>query len=103
MALFQLVEIQSLCCLFPRAHYKGVANRSDWINSQIFVEVLKYIQKHTLCSKENPILLLYDNHENHITLEAINYPQGEWNNLPVFFATHASSSSTTGCWGIWDF
>lgn len=31
------------------------------------------IQKHTLCSKENPILLLCDNHERHVTIEAINY------------------------------
>lgn len=71
--------------IFPRVHYKdhflegapegslGVATRSGWINSNIFVNVLKHIQKHTLCSKENPILLLCDNHESHISIEAINY------------------------------
>ncbi|XP_044762023.1 uncharacterized protein LOC123319221 [Coccinella septempunctata] len=71
--------------IFPRVHYKdhflegapegslGVATRSGWINSSIFVDVLKHIQKHTLSSKENPILLLCDNHESHISIEAINY------------------------------
>lgn len=51
----------------------GAANKSGWINSDIFVSVLKHIQKHTLCTKDNPILLLCDNHESHVSLEAINY------------------------------
>ncbi|KAK9882712.1 hypothetical protein WA026_022763 [Henosepilachna vigintioctopunctata] len=71
--------------IFPRVHFKdhflegapegslGVATRSGWINSNIFVDVLKHIHKHTLCSKENPILLLCDNHESHISIDAINY------------------------------
>jgi transposase-like protein len=71
--------------VFPRVHYKdhfmegapegslGTTNRTGWINSEIFVEVLKHIQKHTLSTKENPILLLCDNHESHISLAAINY------------------------------
>ncbi|XP_046975376.1 MFS-type transporter clz9-like [Vanessa cardui] len=71
--------------VFPRVHYRdnflegapegslGAANRSRWINSFIFVSVLKHIQKHTLCTKDNPILLLCDNHESHVSLEAINY------------------------------
>ncbi|GBO99210.1 hypothetical protein EVAR_65915_1 [Eumeta japonica] len=50
----------------------GAANKIGWINSDIFVSVLKYIQKHTLCTKDNPILLLCDNHESHVSLEAIN-------------------------------
>lgn len=71
--------------VFPRVHYKdhflegapegsiGAANRSGWINADIFVSVLKHIQKHTLSSKEHPILLLCDNHESHISLQAITY------------------------------
>jgi len=34
---------------------------------------LKHIQKFTRCSKESPILLLCDNHESHVSLEAVNY------------------------------
>ena len=73
--------------IFPRVHFKdhfiegapegslGVATRSGWINSSIFVDVLKHIQKHTLSSKENPILLILDNHESHTytSIDAINY------------------------------
>ncbi|KAH9643097.1 hypothetical protein HF086_008813 [Spodoptera exigua] len=36
-------------------------------------EVLKHIQKKSSCSKDNPILLLVDNHESHVTIEAVNY------------------------------
>lgn len=51
----------------------GMATRSGWINTTIFLEVLKHIQKKTLCSKDNPILLLVDNHESHVTIEAVDY------------------------------
>lgn len=69
--------------IFPRVHFKdhfmagapegslGVATKSGWINSSIFLEVLKHIQKKTSCFKDNPILLLVDNHESHVTIEAV--------------------------------
>lgn len=71
--------------VFPRVHFKdhfmagapegsiGATNRTGWINSDIFLEVLKHIKKYTSSTKENPILLLCDNHESHISLAAINY------------------------------
>lgn len=71
--------------IFPRVHFKdhflagapegslGVATKSGWINSSIFLEVLKHIQKKISCSKDNPILLLVDNHESHVTIEAVDY------------------------------
>lgn len=71
--------------VFPRVHYKshflngasegslGLSSRSGWINSELFIEVLKHIQKHTNSTKERPILLICDNHESHISVEAINY------------------------------
>ncbi|KAG5880093.1 hypothetical protein JTB14_011596 [Gonioctena quinquepunctata] len=72
----------------PRVHFKdhfmagapegslGVANKSGWINSSIFLEVLKHIQKKTSCSKDNSILILVDNHESHVTIEAVDYARG---------------------------
>ncbi|KAI8437006.1 hypothetical protein MSG28_010406 [Choristoneura fumiferana] len=51
----------------------GIATKSGWINSGIFLEVLKHIQKKSSCSKDNPILLLVDNHESHVTIEAVDY------------------------------
>ncbi|KAG5870015.1 hypothetical protein JTB14_008992 [Gonioctena quinquepunctata] len=74
--------------IFPKVHFKdhfmagapegslGVANKSGWINSGIFLEVLKHIQKKTSCSKDNPILILVDNHESHVTIEAVDYARG---------------------------
>lgn len=67
--------------VFPRVHFLegapegslGAANRSGWINAGIFVSLLKHIQAHTLSSNEHPILLLCDNHESHISLEAITF------------------------------
>lgn len=71
--------------IFPRVHFKdhfmagapegslGVATKSGWINSSIFLEVLKHIQNKTSCCKDNPILLLVDNHESHVTIAAIDY------------------------------
>lgn len=71
--------------IFPRVHFKdhfmdgapegslGVATKTGWINSNIFLKVLRHIQKITLCTKDNPILLLADNHESHVTIEAVDY------------------------------
>ena len=71
--------------IFPRVHFKdyflvgapegslGVATKSGWINSSIFLEVLKHMKRKTSCSKDNPILLLVDNHESHVTIQAVDY------------------------------
>lgn len=87
--------------VFPRVHYKdhflegapegsiGAANRSGWINSEIFISVLTHIKKHTLCSKDNPILLLCDNHESHISLQAITYARDN-GIIVVTFPPHTS-------------
>lgn len=44
---------------------------SGWMNSEIFPDVLRHIKKYSLCSKENPILLLLDNHVSHCGLDSI--------------------------------
>lgn len=48
-------------------------NKSGWMTSELFVQVLMHVKKHVLCSTEKPILLLLDNHVSHISLEAILY------------------------------
>lgn len=40
---------------------------------ELFVDVLKHIQSNTSSSKQNPILLLLDNHDSHISIDAIEY------------------------------
>lgn len=51
----------------------GFAGQSGWMTANIFVKVLQHIQKYTSCNTENKILIIMDNHETHISLEAILY------------------------------
>lgn len=50
-----------------------LANKTGWMTSSLFEEVMTRIIKHGNSSKENPSLLLFDNHESHLTPQAINY------------------------------
>ncbi|XP_023312361.1 uncharacterized protein LOC111692544 [Anoplophora glabripennis] len=47
----------------------GLANPSGWMTAELFVEVLDHFIKHTGVTKERPCLLIYDNHESHVSLE----------------------------------
>ncbi|KAK4299196.1 hypothetical protein Pmani_028514 [Petrolisthes manimaculis] len=49
----------------------GLANPSGWMNNQLFPEVLKHFIKYTSASKENPALLICDNHESHLSVTAL--------------------------------
>lgn len=73
--------------VFPRAKFKdvfmkgaptrslGLANKSGsgWMTSILFLDLIKHIQKHTKCTKNEPILIVLDNHESHTSLETILY------------------------------
>lgn len=48
-------------------------NSSGWMTKEEFLQVLNHIQIHTNCSKDNPILLLLDNHESHCSLTGVLY------------------------------
>ncbi|KAJ8959923.1 hypothetical protein NQ314_006125 [Rhamnusium bicolor] len=50
----------------------GLASKSGWIDADLFLDVLKYIQKNTRCIKDFPVFLIMDNHESHISINAIN-------------------------------
>ncbi|XP_030749369.1 uncharacterized protein LOC115877363 [Sitophilus oryzae] len=49
----------------------ALGNKSGWMTSELFIEVLRHIVQKTKCSMENKILLLIDNHESHVSVEAI--------------------------------
>jgi hypothetical protein len=91
-------ELVTVCCIvnaigntvppafvFPRVHFRehmlhgappgslGLAFQSGWMTGPNFLEVMKHFVKHTRCDKENPVLLILDNHESHIYLEAVLY------------------------------
>ncbi|XP_064101716.1 tigger transposable element-derived protein 1-like [Macrobrachium nipponense] len=68
--------------IFPRLHVRdhmlnmaphgsvAAASKSGWITEQIFPKFLLHLVKNTCCTKEKPVLVLMDNHETHISLEA---------------------------------
>lgn len=69
--------------VFPRVHFKdhmlvgappatlGLAQPSGWMTAPLFVEVMNHFITHTGSSLDNPSLLILDNHESHLSLEAV--------------------------------
>ena len=69
--------------IFPRVRYHdhfirgapnnsiGTSNPSGWINEEKFLLFLDHFIAQTRCSKDNPVLLIMDNHDSHINLQAI--------------------------------
>ncbi|KAB0805286.1 hypothetical protein PPYR_02256 [Photinus pyralis] len=51
----------------------GYGSKSGWMTAELFVKLLEHIKIQTQSSKMHPILLLMDNHETHVSVEAINY------------------------------
>ncbi|XP_055922503.1 uncharacterized protein LOC129953377 [Eupeodes corollae] len=49
----------------------GLATPSGWMNSELFPEVMRHFIQHSCSSKENPSLLLLDNHESHLSIESL--------------------------------
>lgn len=70
--------------VFPRVHLKehmlrgspsgtlGLAAPSGWMNADLFLQVMKHFIKYSNSSKENPSLLIYDNHESHLSISVLN-------------------------------
>lgn len=71
--------------VFPRVHYKshfvkggptgcdGDANPSGWMKEENFIKYSKHFVQHVKPSQEKPVLLLLDNHDSHLSIEAIDY------------------------------
>lgn len=71
--------------VFPRVNYKdhfirdaptgsaGAANASGWMLDVHFVEFSHYFVKFVRPSKERSVLLVLDNHESHLSIEALDY------------------------------
>lgn len=49
----------------------AAAHITGWMTEDNFINYLKHFVKYTKCSKENKVLLLLDNHESHISLQAV--------------------------------
>lgn len=50
----------------------GLVSKSGWMTAELFPDVMKHFVKFSNSSKENPSLLIFDNHESHMSIEAIN-------------------------------
>ena len=69
--------------IFPRVNFRdimlkgappgtiGQAHKSGWSNGEKFLIFLRHLISQIKPSKEEPILLLLDNHESHATIEAV--------------------------------
>ncbi|XP_063216845.1 uncharacterized protein LOC134527825 [Bacillus rossius redtenbacheri] len=69
--------------IFPRVRFKeafltgsppgsiGLAIQNGWMTRDGFLQVMKHIQEVTAASKENPILVLLDNHDSHTSLDLV--------------------------------
>lgn len=49
----------------------GLANASGWMTKENFVAVIKHFIKYSGATKENPCLLLLDNHESHVNIDVV--------------------------------
>lgn len=73
------------CLVFPRVNYKdhmikgapvgtaGFATKTGWMNGNIFLDVLKHFQKNARATTQNKVILIFDNHESHITIGSLNF------------------------------
>ncbi|GBP05882.1 hypothetical protein EVAR_5164_1 [Eumeta japonica] len=66
--------------IFLRVHFEGAPQgslgleiRSGWLTAELYIQVLQHIQRQISCTKDNPILIICDNHESHISIEVVNY------------------------------
>ncbi|ELT96079.1 hypothetical protein CAPTEDRAFT_120620, partial [Capitella teleta] len=69
--------------IFPRVNFRnhmvqgappgtlGVAQKSGWMNGEVFIQWMEHFIQHSKPTKETPVLLLLDNHESHITVASL--------------------------------
>ncbi|KAJ8954571.1 hypothetical protein NQ314_007070 [Rhamnusium bicolor] len=50
---------------------EGVAHESGWMTAEKFINYLHHFAKFAHPRKDNPVLMIMDNHASHVTLEAI--------------------------------
>lgn len=71
--------------IFPRVHFRkhflnnappgsaGDANPSGWMKEEHFVRYVKHFVAHAKPSIERPVIILLDNHDSHLSIEALDY------------------------------
>lgn len=71
--------------IFPRKNFKeyflnggppgctGEANQTGWMNAEHFIKFLQFFQSHVRASVDAPALLIFDNHESHLSIAGLDY------------------------------
>lgn len=87
--------------IFPRVHFKehmikgapngtiGAANKSGWSNEQLFLQYLQHFKQHVKPTVEEPVILTLDNHDSHVSVDAIDFCK-ENGIIMVTFHPHTS-------------
>lgn len=73
------------CLIFPRKKFlptmvtgappgtKGMCHSSGYMTTELFLECLQHIVKYANCSPTRKVVLLMDNHESHLSLDAVDF------------------------------
>lgn len=87
--------------VFPRVNYKdimlsngppgalGLAQASGWMTEECFIKALGHFVMHIRPSKENPALILLDNHSSHVNLRVVDFARQNYIVI-VTFPPHCS-------------
>ena len=82
--------------IFPRVHFRehmlrgaqpetaGVAHPSGWMTGKNFVIWMEHFIKFSHCSLLNPVILLMDNHDSHISIPTLNLAKSNGIHLLTF-------------------
>ena len=87
--------------VFPRIRYNdlfvrngppeclGVGNQSGWMTQNEFLKFIDHFIRHVKPSKDDPALLLLDNHSSHVNMEVVNKAKNN-NIVSLSFPPHCS-------------
>ena len=73
----------------PGSEMVGHPKATGWMTNENFIQYLHHFVKHAKPSAQQPILLILDNHQSHVNLDAINYAKDNHISL-LSFPPHCS-------------
>ena len=69
--VFPRVNISSLMTDKAPPGTLALATKTGWMTAELFGSVMEHFVKHSNSSKSTPTLLIYDNHESHLSIRAL--------------------------------
>lgn len=78
-----------------------LATPNGWMDGELFVKTMQHFIEHTNSSKENPSLLILDNHESHICIQALNLAKER--DYPHSSTAFNWEIAAIRCWHFWTF